>query len=233
MGGSAGAEVRNQATEKTMTTTNVQSTHTKHELLRELVIVIGCLAMLLSGVGALYWMQARPDEAAAGTTAPGKPDGKALETPRPKPTVPTLDGVVVHADVYFDFKSARLRADAAKMLQDKAATMSRTETWAVLVTGYADIHGPAVYNKVLAQRRADTVKQFLVELGVPESSVKVVALGPEAALCDDPGKECQQLNRRVHLEIRRLGPVAAVSTTSATTAAPAPLVPANVDVQKP
>jgi len=179
-------------------------------------------------------MQARPDEAAAGTTAPGKPaDGKALETPRPKPTVPTLDEVVVHADVYFDFKSARLRADAAKMLQDKAATMSRTDTWAVLVTGYADIHGPAVYNKVLAQRRADTVKQFLVELGVPESSVKVVALGPEAALCDDPGKECQQLNRRVHLEIRRLGPVAAVSTTSATTAAPAPLVPANVDVQKP
>jgi len=35
--------------------------------------------------------------------------------------------------------------------------------------------------------------------------VKVAALGPEASLCDDPGKECQQLNRRVHLEIRRLG----------------------------
>ncbi len=173
-------------------TTNVQSNHTKNELLRELVIVIAFLAMLLSGVGALYWMQTRPDEAAAGT-----------EAPRPKVTAPTRDEMIVHADVYFDFKSARLRADAAKMLQDKAATMSRT-------------------NKVLAQRRADTVKQFLVELGVPESSVKVVALGPEATLCDDPGKECQQLNRRVHLEIRRLGPVAA--------AAPAP---ANADVQNP
>jgi peptidoglycan-associated lipoprotein len=228
-----------------MTTTNVQSTHTKNELLRELVIVIGCLAMLLSGVGALYWMQTRPDEASAGTavTPAGKPaDAKPLETPRPKLTVPTPDGVVVHADVYFDFKSARLRADAAKMLQDKAATMTLTDTWAVLVTGYADRQGPPVYNKVLAQRRADTVKQFLVELGVPESSVKVVALGPEATLCDDPGKECQQLNRRVHLEIRRLGPVAAVSTptapvtpvsTTSATSAAAPLAPANVDVQKP
>jgi len=137
-------------------------------------------------------------------------------------TVPTRDDMVVHADVYFDFKSARLRADAAKMLQDKAATMSRTDTWVVLVTGYADRQGPAVYNKVLAQRRADTVKQFLVELGVPESSVKVVALGPEATLCDDPGKECQQLNRRVHLEIRRLGPVAAAA-----------VAPANADVQVP
>src|SRR2546427_11383488 len=127
-------------------------------------------------------MQGRPTEAPGGMAVPaaGKPaTAKPLETPRPTLTVPTPDGVVVHADVYFDFKSARLRADGAKMLQDKAAGMARTETWAVLVTGYADIQGPAVYNKVLAQRRADTVKQFLVELGVPESSVKVVALGPE------------------------------------------------------
>src|SRR5882762_5967488 len=49
VGGPAGAGDENQATEKTMTT-NVQSTHTKNELLRELVIAIGCLAMLLSGV---------------------------------------------------------------------------------------------------------------------------------------------------------------------------------------
>jgi peptidoglycan-associated lipoprotein len=204
-------------------TTNVQSTHTKNELLRELVIVIGCLAMLLSGVGAIYWMQTRPEEAAAGTTvvvAAAPAAAKSGETARPKAGVAMSDGGVIHADVYFDFKSARLRADAAKLLQDKAATMGRTETWAVLVTGYSDIHGPAGYNKVLAQRRAETVKQFLVDLGVPESSVKVVALGPEAALCDDPGTECQQLNRRVHLEIRRLGPVASVSTAPAAAAAP-------------
>src|SRR5438445_4381061 len=221
MGGPAGAGLLHQATERAMTTTNVQSNHTKNELLRELVIVIAFLAMLLSGVGALYWMQTRPDEAAAGTAA--KPaDATPLEAPRPKVTVPTRDDMVVHADVYFDFKSARLRADAAKMLQDKAASMSRTDTWVVLVTGYADRQGPAVYNKVLAQRRADTVKQFLVELGVPESSVKVVALGPEATLCDDPGKQCQQLNRRVHMEMRRLCPGAGVSTTEVPAAAAAP-----------
>jgi len=195
------------------TTTNTQQTQPKREVLRELVIVTGCLAMLLTGVGTLYWMQARTDEASAGTalTAAAKP-GEA--TTKPVRPTPTADGPVIHADLYFDFKSTRLRADAAKMLQDKAATMTHTETWAVLVTGYADSQGPAGYNRVLAQRRADTVKQFLVELGVPESSVKVAALGPEAALCDDPGKECQQLNRRVHLEIRRLGPVAAAASAA-------------------
>jgi outer membrane protein OmpA-like peptidoglycan-associated protein len=219
-----------------MTTTNTQSTHTKNELLRELVIAIGCLAMLLSGVGALYWMQTRPDEATAGTTLavgakPGdaKPaEGKSTDLARPKAEIAATAGAVVHADVYFDFKSTRLRADAAKMLQDKAATMSRIETWAVLVTGYSDIQGPAGYNRILAQRRAETVKQFLVDLGVPESAIKVVALGPEATLCDDPGKECQQLNRRVHLEIRRLGPVAAASPSIV-----APLTPKAPELGQP
>jgi peptidoglycan-associated lipoprotein len=207
-----------------MTSTNAQSTSNKSELLRELVIVTACVAMLLTGVGALYWMQTRPDEATAGTTASAaaKPgETKPTESARPKASVPTPDGAVSHADVYFDFKSARLRADAARMLQDKAAEMTRTETWAVLVTGYADVHGPAAYNKVLAQRRADTVKQFLVELGVPETSVKAVALGPEAALCDDPSKECQQLNRRVHLEIRRMVTASAASSLPVAVAAPA------------
>ena len=216
-----------------MTTTNTPSTATKNELLRELVIATGCVAMLLSGVGALYWIQTRPDEAAAGatvTTAAKAGDVKPIEMPKPKAGVPTPDAAVTHADIYFDFKSVRLRADAAKLLQDTAAAMTRTETWAVLITGYADSHGPAAYNKVLAQRRAETVKQFLVELGVPETAVKVAALGPEASLCDDPGKECQQLNRRVHLEIRRLGLVGSAMPAAVVVS---PLTPKTEDLGQP
>jgi len=184
-----------------------EATQTGGGIFKELVIMfglIGLLVTLLTAVGALYWMQSSPGTASAGTSAPAR----VVETARPKATAPAPEIPVLHADVYFDFKSTRLRADAARMLQDHAAVMTRTETWAVLVTGYADQQGPAAYNRMLAQRRAESVKQFLVELGVPEPSVKVIAVGQEASLCDDPGKECQQLNRRVHLEIRNLGPVA-------------------------
>ena len=189
--------------------TNEQATHTGGGLFKELVIMfglIGLLVTLLTGVGALYWMQSVPGPASAGTPATGGP----VDSARPKVTAPAPDVPVLHADVYFDFKSVRLRADAARMLQDNAAVMTRTEAWAVLVTGYADSQGPPTYNRILAQRRAEAVKQFLVELGVPDTSVKVIVVGQEATLCDDPGKECQQLNRRVHLEIRNLGPVAQV-----------------------
>ena len=64
--------------------------------------------------------------------------------------------------------------------------------------------GAGEYNRLLAHRRAESVKQFLVELGVPETSIKVVTIGKEGALCDEPSRECQQLNRRVHLEIRKM-----------------------------
>src|SRR5688572_33096289 len=202
-----------------------QPADTRSEHLREMVVGTALVAMLMTAVGGIYWMHTAPGEAVAGpaTVVASKP-----AEAKPKTPPMTGDGSVIHADVYFDFKSVRLRADAARMLQDKVATMTRGETWAVLVTGYADLHGPALYNKTLALRRADAVKQFLIELGVPESSVKVVALGPEAALCDDPGKECQQLNRRAHLEIRRLGPVATVSATPVSTA---PLAAKPEDVQ--
>jgi outer membrane protein OmpA-like peptidoglycan-associated protein len=189
--------------------TNEQATHTGGGLFKEMVIMfglIGLLVTLLTGVGALYWMQSVPGPASAGTPATAGP----VDSARPKVTAPAPNVPVLHADVYFDFKSVRLRADAARMLQDNAAVMTRTEAWAVLVTGYADSQGPPTYNRILAQRRAEAVKQFLVELGVPDRSVKVIAVGQEATLCDDPGKECQQLNRRVHLEIRNLGPVAQV-----------------------
>src|SRR5437899_13064432 len=86
--------------------------------------------------------------------------------------------------------------------------MDLTNAWVVLVQGYTDQQGPAEYNRRLAERRAIVVKRFLIDLGVPESAIKMVTMGPDGLLCDDPGKECQELNRRVHLEFRKLAAAA-------------------------
>src|SRR5262249_19162935 len=101
-------------------------------------------------------------------------------------------------------KSTRLRADAVRVLQEQAAQMDREGGWTVLVQGYTDRQGSPEYNKQLAQRRAEAVKQFMVELGVPEAAVRAVTVGPDGAPCDEPRGESQQLNRRVHIEMRKL-----------------------------
>ena len=184
---------------------------------KELVILVGILLTVIAGAVGTYWIRSQGVEAAPGARAiTGKPSG---ESTRPRTVVPAPPAGVFHADVYFDFKSTRLRADAVRVLQDTTGLMDLANAWVVLVQGYADHQGPAEYNRVLAQRRALAVKQFLVELGVPETSIRLVTLGQDGSLCDDPGQECQELNRRVHLEFRKLAAAApstlAVAGTSA------------------
>lgn len=168
---------------------------------REIVMLVAILALVAAGSVATYWVRSDSVEA-AGKTVPAVT--KKTEVPARVAAPAPLPVDVTHTDVYFDFKSVRLRADAARTLQERAASMDRSSTWGVLVQGYADQQGPAEYNRTLALKRAEAVKQFLVELGVPETSVKVATVGSDAALCDDATRECQQLNRRVHLEIRKL-----------------------------
>jgi peptidoglycan-associated lipoprotein len=173
---------------------------------REIAMLVGVLLLVAAGTIGTYWARSRGAEAANEQAAPPTP----VPTARPRSTTPApADTEVIHADVYFDVKSTRLSADAVRLLQDKAALMEQGTTWAVLVQGYADRQGAPEFNRTLAQRRATAVKQFMVELGVPESAIKVVTIGQEGALCDEPTAECQRLNRRVHLEIRKLTRAAA------------------------
>ena len=164
-------------------TTEQQATGTRSG--KELAMIVGVLLMAVAGTIVTYEVRSRGTEETPAASAP-------------------TDAPAVHSDVYFDFKSARLRADAVRVLQEAVTAVDRTSGWVVLVQGYADRQGPPEYNKVLAQRRAEAVKQFLVELGVPDASVKIVAIGQDGALCDDASTECRQINRRVHVEMRRL-----------------------------
>ena len=76
----------------------------------------------------------------------------------------------------------------------------------MLVQGYTDQQGSLSFNKILVvSKRAETVKQHLMGLGVPETAIRTVSLGEEGALCIDSSDTCRRMNRRVHLELRRIG----------------------------
>jgi outer membrane protein OmpA-like peptidoglycan-associated protein len=188
---------------------------------KELVILVGILLTVVAGAIGTYWVRSTGVEAASRTSAAATVT-TAVESSRPRVTVPAPPAGVFHTDVYFDFKSSRLRADAARVLQETTGSMDLSNAWVVLVQGYADRQGPAEYNRILAQRRAESVKQFLVELGVPESAIRLMTMGRDGALCEEPAKECQQLNRRVHLEFRKLGAGMPAGPTAAATSAAAP-----------
>lgn len=150
------------------------------------------------------------------------PTTVAAVTVKEEPVASPIRIQSVHADIYFDFGKTRLRADAIETLQQQAQLLKQDGHWAVLIQGYTDRHGSVEYNKALALRRGESVKQFLSELGIPVDSMKVVSLGQDAVICDDHTPTCTYLNRRVHLELVKLeapsvslAPVTPISPESA------------------
>lgn len=179
----------------------------------EFGIAAGILVVML-GVAAsiLYWHLG--DDGSGSRSASGSsPASPSQVTSTPQPVLvpitamhapdmapPPVTPNVRHADIYFDFNQSRLRTEAMQLLQQHAKLVKADGQWAVLIQGYADQQGPAAYNKVLARKRGEAVKAFLVELGLPASSMTVVSLGKEAAICADDSDTCQRLNRRVHVD---------------------------------
>jgi peptidoglycan-associated lipoprotein len=148
---------------------------------------------------------------------------QSATSPTPEPfakTVGTGTSVpisnIIHTDIYFEVGRKGLTDEAKTILQTQADILKRNTDWGLLVQGYTDQQGSAGYNKQLGLKRADTVKEELMKAGVAESQIKVVSLGKEGVLCVDHSDICRHMNRRVHLEMRKIGQEHMVVPTTAT-----------------
>jgi peptidoglycan-associated lipoprotein len=112
---------------------------------------------------------------------------------------------IVHTDVYFEVGRKALTDEGKAQLSAQADMLKQHQDYAVLIQGYTDQQGSANYNKKLGLKRAETVKGELLNAGVAEYRIAVVSLGEEGVLCIDSSDICRHLNRRAHLEIRKIG----------------------------
>jgi peptidoglycan-associated lipoprotein len=107
------------------------------------------------------------------------------------------------ADIFFDYDRFTIRDDAQGVLEGDARLV-KTETdlnkgLKLMIEGYCDERGTLEYNLVLGQRRAQAVKQYLQNLGIPASQIQVTSYGKEKPFCTEHTYECWQMNRRAHL----------------------------------
>jgi peptidoglycan-associated lipoprotein len=105
------------------------------------------------------------------------------------------------ADVFFDLDRSSIREDGRASLTANANWLKRWTNMRISIEGHCDERGTAEYNLGLGERRANAVKAYLVELGVPGDRVTVVSKGKEAPFCTDKGEACWQQNRRGHFII--------------------------------
>ena len=111
----------------------------------------------------------------------------------------------IHTDIYFEVGRKGLTDDAKAILATQADLAKNDPDLGILVQGYTDQQGSISYNNKLGLMRAEKVKEYLVGQGVSGQAIKVVSLGKDGALCLDNSDICRNMNRRAHLEIRKIG----------------------------
>jgi peptidoglycan-associated lipoprotein len=100
--------------------------------------------------------------------------------------------------VFFAYDSDALDETARRTLSDNAEILKKYSTWVVTIEGHCDERGTAEYNLALGDRRALSVKNYLVSLGVPADRLKPVSYGSDFPF--DPGHDerAWAQNRRAH-----------------------------------
>lgn len=107
----------------------------------------------------------------------------------------------VNEDVHFDFDKSDIKPEAAEILKAKAQFLSDKPNLKVQLQGNCDERGTAEYNLALGQRRADSAKAFLVNLGVPAAQLSTISFGKEKPLDPAHNEAAWAKNRRVHCVI--------------------------------
>ncbi len=113
----------------------------------------------------------------------------------------TLPQIIDLKGVTFEFNKARLRPDAQTILDWAVDILKKYPDMQVEVAGHTDSIGSDAYNQTLSEARAEAVKTYFVEHGVPDAQMTVHGYGESEPLDSNDTEEGRERNRRVELRI--------------------------------
>jgi len=117
--------------------------------------------------------------------------------PAPTPTEEELFSQNVK-DIYFDYDADNIRPDQQSLVQADAVFLNQHANIQFTIEGHCDERGSTEYNLALGDRRANTVKNALIQAGVNSSRIKTISYGKEKPFCTESNETCWQQNRRGH-----------------------------------
>lgn len=105
--------------------------------------------------------------------------------------------------VYFDYNSAALRGDTQEALDEHARFLRTNQQMRVQVEGHCDERGTLEYNLALGERRAQSVRKYLVGRGVSSDRLYTISYGEEKAAELGHDESAWRWNRRAEFRIAR------------------------------
>jgi outer membrane protein OmpA-like peptidoglycan-associated protein/opacity protein-like surface antigen len=105
-------------------------------------------------------------------------------------------------DAYFDVNSAKINAATLATIIHAAQYLVAHPSIQVIISGWADPRGSVDFNLRLGNKRANAVRDALIEAGVPPSQLEVISNGKSSQVCTTNDKECWAKNRRVSYSMK-------------------------------
>jgi outer membrane protein OmpA-like peptidoglycan-associated protein len=110
--------------------------------------------------------------------------------------------LTVDSDVLFAFDSSVIRNEARPTLARVVRALAMNPGKNISIAGHTCDIGSEQYNQGLSERRAASVKRFLVESGIDENRISTEAYGELRPLVPNISEEARRLNRRVEMVIQ-------------------------------
>jgi OOP family OmpA-OmpF porin len=133
---------------------------------------------------------------------PAPPPAPAPAPPPPAPApAPVQEERIVLRGVNFAFDSDEIDPASAVVLDVVAETLTSRPDIRVRVEGHTDSRGAAEYNQNLSQRRAESVRRYLIGKGISGSRMVARGFGESQPVATNDTEEGRALNRRVELSV--------------------------------
>ena len=144
-----------------------------------------------------------PSSPRSSNTAAAAPDAAPLTESQlfERMTLDQLNASRPLNDVFFDYDQNILGDDARQVLQGDAQWLSKWPQTKIRIDGHCDERGTTEYNLALGDKRAITVRDYLMSLGISPDRIQTVSLGRESPFCTSTGESCWAQNRRGHFVI--------------------------------
>jgi outer membrane protein OmpA-like peptidoglycan-associated protein len=104
----------------------------------------------------------------------------------------------------FDFDRWDIRNSESRKPAEVAAYMSQNSSVRLGITGYTDRQSTDQYNLPLSQRRVATVRDALIQAGVPADRIETGTFGTDRFMCNPSTEQCSQREGRVEILVRAI-----------------------------
>jgi outer membrane protein OmpA-like peptidoglycan-associated protein len=126
----------------------------------------------------------------------------AVEEEKPRPPKIEAKKIVIDQKIHFDFDKSVIKKESYGILDDVASILkSHPQIKKVRVEGHTDSIGSDAYNQKLSERRANSVRDYLISKGIDGSRLEAVGYGESRPIADNKTAEGRAQNRRTEFNV--------------------------------